>query len=68
MPALMPHQPDRLLRLCQVKDIVALGKTMIYRLVSENRFPKPLKLCGRATRWSEAEVYAWLAAQSASRH
>ncbi|NBC37812.1 AlpA family phage regulatory protein [Novosphingobium sp. FSY-8] len=60
-------QPDRLLRLKQVMDIVALGKTMIYRLISEGRFPKPLKPCSNASRWSEGEVYAWVAGQCSRR-
>jgi prophage regulatory protein len=58
---------DRLLRLAQVKDIVALGKTMIYRLIGEKSFPQPLKPGGNAARWSEAEIFHWLAEQVAAR-
>lgn len=50
---------DRLLRLDEVKDIVGLGKTMIYRLEREGRFPQRFKPGGCASRWSEQEVIAW---------
>lgn len=54
---------DRLLRLDQVKDITGIGKTMIYRLIREDRFPKPFKVGGSASRWSESEVLEWRDAQ-----
>lgn len=58
---------NRLLRLDQVKEMVGLGKTMIYRLVKEGAFPAPLKPGGNATRWSENDVLSWIAACSAGR-
>ena len=51
---------DRLLRLDQVKEIVGLGKTLIYRMVSDGEFPVPYKPGGSATRWSENEILGWL--------
>lgn len=64
--ALPVHATDRLLRLSQVIDIVGIGKTMIYRLVRENKFPQPFKPGGYASRWSEAEVQAWRESQRRS--
>ncbi|MEO6248926.1 MAG: AlpA family phage regulatory protein [Sphingomicrobium sp.] len=58
---------DRLLRLGQVIEIVGLGKTMIYRKVRSRTFPQPYKPGGVATRWSEKEVFAWLAALGSER-
>jgi prophage regulatory protein len=52
---------DRLLRLSQVKEMIGLGKTTIYQLISMNAFPAPLKPGGSASRWSQNEVLAWLA-------
>ena len=57
---------DRLLRIDQVKEISGIGKTMIYRLVREGRFPKPFKPGGSASRWSETEVLAWREQQRAA--
>ena len=50
---------DRLLRLAQVLEITGLSKAMVYRLVSEGKFPKPCKPGGIATRWVESELRAW---------
>lgn len=58
---------DRLLRLEQVKEIVGLGKTLIYRLVGAGDFPAPYKPVGSVARWSENEVNAWLTACAARR-
>ncbi|WP_240197838.1 AlpA family phage regulatory protein [Novosphingobium sp. P6W] len=33
---------------------------MIYRLISQDRFPAPYKLSPAASRWSEQEVGAWI--------
>jgi prophage regulatory protein len=39
-----------------------VGKTTIYELVGQGRFPAPFRLPCRASRWSLAEVRAWIAA------
>jgi prophage regulatory protein len=52
---------ERLIRLSEVKRRVGLGKTLIYEMISEGRFPKPYKLTPAAARWSAREVDAWIA-------
>ena len=52
--------PDRLLRIGEVKSHVGLGKSKIYALIAEGRFPRPYKLTPKAARWSEQEVLAWV--------
>ncbi|SER82026.1 helix-turn-helix transcriptional regulator [Sphingobium sp. YR768] len=52
--------PDRLLRFVKVRYRVGLGKTMIYAMIVEGRFPMPYKMTPAATRWSEREVEAWI--------
>ncbi len=52
--------PDRLLRLAEVRHRVGLGKTMIYGMIGEGRFPKPYKITPAAARWSAREVDAWI--------
>ena len=59
-------QADRLLRLAQVIEIAGIGKTMIYRLMRQQKFPQPFKPGGYASRWSESEVEAWRQAQRES--
>lgn len=66
-PATVPVMADRLLKLQEVMQIVSLRKTKIYQLKNDGKFPAPLKPGGHASRWSEREVYEWLAALSAER-
>lgn len=53
-------QPERFLKLEEVKRRVGLGKSMIYRLIQEEKFPAPYKLSAFASRWSEREIVAWI--------
>jgi prophage regulatory protein len=39
---------------------VGLGKTMIYAMIGEGRFPRPYKITAAAARWSEREIVAWV--------
>ena len=54
------QSPERFLRLAEVRHRVGLGKTMIYAMISEGRFPRPYKITPAAARWSEHEVDAWV--------
>jgi prophage regulatory protein len=56
----MAEQPDRFIKLDEVKRRVGLGKTMIYRLIQQKRFPAPYKLSPFAARWSDREIVAWI--------
>jgi prophage regulatory protein len=51
---------DRLIPFARVQDIVGLKRTRIYRLIRESGFPAPYKPGGTGSRWSEAEVRAWI--------
>jgi prophage regulatory protein len=52
---------DRLIRLDEVKRRAGLGKTMIYALIKDGRFPAPYKISPFASRWSEQELLTWIA-------
>ena len=52
-----------ILRLPQVKARTGLSRSTIYLRISEDRFPKPVSLGGRAVGWVEAEVDDWLTHQ-----
>jgi len=58
---------DRLLPLSVVVQIAGIGRTMIYRLMREGRFPQHCKPGGSSSRWSEREVVAWVERQLAAR-
>ena len=51
---------DRFIKLDEVKRRVGLGKSMIYRLIQDGKFPAPYKLSPFASRWSDQEIIAWI--------
>ncbi|MGC1387871.1 MAG: AlpA family transcriptional regulator [Steroidobacteraceae bacterium] len=52
---------ERALRLRQVCQFTGLGRSMIYQMQAEGRFPRRIKLGERAVGWLESEVRDWLA-------
>ena len=54
---------QRLLRLRQVSDLTGLGRSCIYRMQAEKRFPQSIKIGVRAVRWLETEVTSWIGAR-----
>ncbi len=52
---------ERALRLRQVCQVTGLGRSMIYQMQAEKRFPQRIKLGERAVGWLEREVQEWLA-------
>ncbi|CCP02438.1 hypothetical protein BN439_1359 [Erwinia amylovora Ea644] len=50
----------RLIRLPEVLHKTGYKKAWIYRLISENRFPKPIKLGSRAVAFIEVEIDQWI--------
>lgn len=53
----------RLIRLPEVQHRVGLGRSTIYRWMSEGKFPKPVQLGGYSVAWAEDELEAWIVAQ-----
>ena len=51
----------QILRLPQICKATGLGRSMIYQLESERRFPCRVRIGARAVGWVEAEVQSWLA-------
>jgi prophage regulatory protein len=62
--SLLPPAPraenQRVLRLPQVCAATGLGRSFIYQLQAQNRFPKRIKIGVRAVGWLESEVQQWL--------
>jgi len=63
MAALPPAtiENDRLIPFARVEQIAGLKRTRIYAMIRAGTFPSPYKPGGAGSRWSEAEVLAWLA-------
>lgn len=53
--------PERLLRIRQVAEMVGLSPRQIYRLISEDQFPAQRRLSHKVAVWSDVEISAWVA-------
>ncbi|WP_432803870.1 helix-turn-helix transcriptional regulator [Aureimonas altamirensis] len=51
---------ERLLRLSEVKTIVAMGSSTIYRHMDAGTFPRPVSLGPATVRWKASEIQAWI--------
>ena len=55
------NQPcTRIIRLSEVMNKTGFGKAWIYRLISQNRFPQPVKIGIRAIAFIESEIDEWI--------
>ena len=52
----------KLLRRREVEAITGLSTASLYRLMSEG-FPRPIRVGGRAVRWREDDIAAYLASR-----
>lgn len=52
--------PMKILKLKDVKKLTTFSVSTIYRLASEGRFPKPIKLAERSSGWIEQEILDYL--------
>ncbi|MND26705.1 Prophage CP4-57 regulatory protein (AlpA) [compost metagenome] len=50
----------KVIRLQQVMEMTGLGRSTVYKYVSDNWFPKPIPLGGRSVGWLESEVREWI--------
>jgi prophage regulatory protein len=48
--------------------ITGLGRSTIYRLMSQGLFPCAVRLAPRAIGWHKADIDAWLAARPKNTH
>lgn len=63
MSAPVATAPIRLVRLPEVLKRTGLSRSEIYRRVSLEAFPRPLKLGIHASAFVESELEAWIAAR-----
>ncbi len=50
----------RFLRLNEVQERVGLGRTSIYKMMGEGKFPKPVNTLGRNVAWLDSEIDEWM--------
>ena len=51
--------PNRLVRMKELRQLVGLGHSTIYKMMEEGRFPRSIHLSERSTAWRLAEILAW---------
>lgn len=58
----------KVIRLTQVMNSTGLGRSTIYKYMSEGKFPTPLQLSERCVGWLESEVHQWIQARVDARN
>jgi len=57
------HRPSAdtspFLRIWGVTRMTGLGRSTIYRLVAQEKFPLPVRLASRAVAWRRSDVEQW---------
>ncbi|MGA0617396.1 helix-turn-helix transcriptional regulator [Paracoccus sp. KR1-242] len=54
---------SRYIRRTEVESLTGLGRSTIYRMMSDGEFPKPIKLTRKAVAWPEEQILEWLASR-----
>lgn len=62
-PVVSPRTEPRILRLTEVLERVGLGRSSVWRMVKEERFPAPRRLSTKAIGWLDKEIDDWLKAR-----
>lgn len=60
--------PSDIQRLPIVRRRTGLGRSTIYRLMSNGSFPRAVQLTPRAVGWPKAAIDAWLEARPKTAH
>jgi len=55
-----PQQLQLFIRLPAVLQKVGMSKSFVYDLISQDKFPKPVKVSPRISCWVAAEVDQWV--------
>ena len=58
--------PIGMMRAKQVLELVPFGRASLWKFAKNGQFPAPIKVTGGITAWRNADVIAWLEAQSAA--
>lgn len=52
--------PPPLLRLPSVMHMTGLGRSTIYRMITKQQFPSPVRLGLRAVAWRQSDLSHWI--------
>ena len=51
---------DRYIRIKELATMLGIGRSSIYRLMEENKFPKQIKLTERTSVWRVSVINDWI--------
>ena len=51
---------DSFLRLPKVKQLTGFGRSQIYHLIKQGKFPKQIHIGPKSVAWLDSEVSAWM--------
>jgi len=54
-----PFRSGTLIRLADVCELLGMSRSTVYKLLSEGRFPEPVRVGVRSVRWRVDAVEAW---------
>lgn len=57
---------DRLIRLPEVMHMTSLSRSQLYRLMTENRFPRGYRISHKVSAWKETEIEEWISQVTAT--
>lgn len=60
--------PSLFLRLPAVMKLTGLGRSTIYRMVADKRFPCPVRIASRAVAWRRTDLDRWSESRPAVTH
>lgn len=61
IPPVAEVHPAVFVRMSGVVRITGLGRSTIYRLIAEQKFPLPVRLAKRAVAWRRVDLDQWSA-------
>ena len=61
-------QPALFVRMAAVVRMTGLGRSTIYRLMAEDKFPSPIRLAKRAVAWRRIDLEQWSAGRPTVSH
>ncbi len=57
----------KFIKLREVMELTALGRTSIYNFMAANQFPKNISQGERSVAWLESDIYEWMEQKVAER-
>jgi prophage regulatory protein len=67
-PPAAEGQPAVFVRMAAVVRMTGLGRSTIYRLMAEDKFPSPVRLAKRAVAWRWVDLQQWSAGRPTVSH